>query len=170
MTDISRDELFQLLSSARRRYAIHALYRAGGESDVPSLAAAVARAETGGTATDDLRRVHSSLTATHLPRLAAAGVVEYDGDRVALTPGVRRHGLIGRTRPATNWPLLYGTLGAFVFLLTLALAGGLLPVALVTYEAVTLGAVACVLGLSAVRYLGERRARAPPETFDALVE
>lgn len=170
MTDIPRDELFQLLSSARRRYAIHALYRAGGELDLATLADAVTRTEVGATDPDDVRRVHSSLTTTHLPRLAAAGVVEYDGDRVALSRGVRRHGILGSQTASTRWPLWYGLLGVLVMLSTFAVAVGLVPIGVLSYETVTLGAVAGVLGLSVVRVFEERNARAPARAFDALIE
>jgi hypothetical protein len=170
MTDLSRDELFQLLSSARRRYAIHALYRGGGESTLADLADAVTREETGATAEDDVRRVQASLTATHLPRLAAVGVVEYDGDRIALSREARRCGLLGPAPVPTYWPLLYCALGVLVWTATLGIAAGVVSPGVLSYEAATVVAVAGVVSLVATRVVTERRPRALLDSVDALVE
>lgn len=80
--DISLDELFTLLSSSRRRHVVELLDEQGGEAMFRELTDAVARRETGEPVRYDQRkRVYVSLRQSHLPRLADAGVVEYDRDR-----------------------------------------------------------------------------------------
>ncbi|WP_135829866.1 DUF7344 domain-containing protein [Halorussus halobius] len=77
----SLDELFDVLSAERRRHALYVLYRRTEPTTVRDLADAVA-AECG----VDLARVTADLAHVHLPKLADAGLVEYDreGGTVAL--------------------------------------------------------------------------------------
>jgi DNA-binding transcriptional ArsR family regulator len=86
---LSLDELFDILRNARRRHVVELLDESGGEAEFRDLTDAVARRETGNPVSYDARkRVYVSLRQSHLPRLAEAGVVEYDRDRgtVRATP------------------------------------------------------------------------------------
>ena len=80
------DRSCDLLRSAHRRQVIYAL-REYGPSTADELADAVASGVS-----DERRRVLTSHVHTHLPNLAEADVVEYDGpdDVVALSDGVER--------------------------------------------------------------------------------
>jgi DNA-binding transcriptional ArsR family regulator len=88
-TALSLDELFDILRNARRRHVVELLDEYGGEAEFRELTDAVARRETGAPVSyEERKRVYVSLRQSHLPRLADAGVVEYDRDRgtVRATP------------------------------------------------------------------------------------
>lgn len=71
---LTNDRLFDLLSRRERRQVVELLQDADGPVDLTTLAAHV---ETGGGDAVD-RRTVTSLDHVHLPRLAEAGVVDYD--------------------------------------------------------------------------------------------
>jgi len=79
----SFDDIFDLLSSTRRRYAIYYLQQTpDGVATLDDLTEKVAAWETD-TAADDVpedfgQRVRTSLHHTHLPRLDDANIVDYD--------------------------------------------------------------------------------------------
>lgn len=79
------DRSCKLLGNAYRRRVIYAL-----QKDGPSTAEDLADAVVSAGLADARKRVLASLVHTHLPKLADAGVVEYDGpeDVVALSDGV----------------------------------------------------------------------------------
>jgi hypothetical protein len=88
---ISQDEVFDLLSSPRRRYVLYYLRDTGGEIDLTTLAEEVAAWENE-TAVEDLtqqerKRVYVSLYQTHIPRLVDAGLVDHDTDAGTVTLG-----------------------------------------------------------------------------------
>lgn len=86
---ISRDEVFDLLSSHRRRYALHACKRFDGPVDVSDLVEQVAAWECGKDreelSSDERHRVYTSMQQTHLPAMHRAGIIEYDDRTVELT-------------------------------------------------------------------------------------
>lgn len=81
MTD-ELDTVFSLLSNARRRYAIRYCVEQEGPVDLGELAKHVAAREAGTTmdvvTTDRRTTVYVALYQTHLSKLAAADVVEWD--------------------------------------------------------------------------------------------
>ncbi|ESP89213.1 DUF7344 domain-containing protein, partial [Candidatus Halobonum tyrrellensis] len=86
---------FKLLSNGRRRTAIRCLASASEPVGVADLAESVAaREREDGRAADggdpagaaERRRVAVALGQVHLPKLAAAGAVSYDGGRNVVTP------------------------------------------------------------------------------------
>lgn len=89
---LSRDEVFDLLSNHRRRYAVHAVGQADGPVELSDLAEQVAAWENGKTqseiTSDERHRVYTSMQQTHLPALDRAGVIEYDNGTVTLTGAV----------------------------------------------------------------------------------
>ena len=73
----SPSQLFALLADPRRRYLLYRL-RDGTQCRLSTVARDIASRETTGTASaDSVRAVYLDLYHTHLPRLDAAGVVEY---------------------------------------------------------------------------------------------
>ncbi len=87
----SNDDLYELLSDRRRRYALHYLLQRadadGGEAEpvpVGELAEQVAAWENGKTVEEitsqERKRVYIALYQSHLPRLDDEGLVEYDDD------------------------------------------------------------------------------------------
>jgi len=83
MDSESLDTTFALLSDTRRRYVLYDLSRTNGATSLSELAERVVALETGESPTvvsDERRReVELSLAHVHLPKLADAGVVEFDG-------------------------------------------------------------------------------------------
>lgn len=78
---LTQDVVFDVLSSARRRYVLH-LLKTEGEMELTELAEHVA-AQENDTTVEELtkqqrKRVYVSLYQTHVPKLEDAGLVEYD--------------------------------------------------------------------------------------------
>ena len=81
-TQLSQDDVLDLLSSARRRYVLYLLRNEDDPVALTTLAEQVAAWENDTTVesiTDQERkRVYVSLYQTHIPRLAEVGLVEYN--------------------------------------------------------------------------------------------
>jgi hypothetical protein len=77
---LSDDDRYEILSAARRRAALAVLENEARRLSLRSLASAVAKEEEGVDAEDTraIDRVAVSLHHSHLPKMAAFGVVEYD--------------------------------------------------------------------------------------------
>jgi len=79
---LSRDDVFGLLSSSRRRFLLRYLHQYRGSVPIDELRAELAAWENDTSKeslTDrQLKRVYISLHQTHLPTLEDAGVIDYD--------------------------------------------------------------------------------------------
>jgi hypothetical protein len=90
---LPHDVVFSVLSNRRRRFVIHYLKWADEVATVRELSRQVAAWENDVSVAEldyrQRKRVYTSLHQTHLPKLDAVGVVEYDADRstVALAAG-----------------------------------------------------------------------------------
>jgi hypothetical protein len=187
---LTSDERFKLLSNARRRHVLYRLYRSDGPVDIDDLCRSVTRRELtrtpappggltsdGGTVRSDSEltwdetysRVRASLVGTHLPRLAAAGLVEFDGHRAELAWSVRRDGLFddARRRP---WALIYGLAGLSMWFLIAVVAAGLGPFATLPWGAVAIASTTVAVGLAAGHFRATRRPRRPLDSFEALTD
>lgn len=118
---LSHAEVFNVLSNERRLLVLEYLERREGDRvRLAELVDYVAARETGVESTSDLdpaarKRVYTSLRQFHLPKLAEAGVVDYDGDNaVALTDEgreVRNYvGLVPKDE--LQWSGIYLAVGA----------------------------------------------------------
>ena len=87
---LTTDQVFELLADARRRNAVAALREVDGGTTLGELAeTTAARVDDVGRAavtTDRRERIAVSLHHCHLPKLADAGVVEYDPDESRVVP------------------------------------------------------------------------------------
>lgn len=88
--ELSRDEIFDLLSNSRRRYVISYLLDNPEGTTLQELARAIA-AEENDCAIDDVtkkqqKRVYVSLHQTHVRRLSEVGVIDRDDDRLLAGP------------------------------------------------------------------------------------
>lgn len=83
----SLDTVFTLLSNRRRRCVLYLLAQAEEPVELSELARLVGVYEHGGEtpAPDELKRIYSALYNTHVPKLANAGLVEYDDDGDSIT-------------------------------------------------------------------------------------
>jgi DNA-binding transcriptional ArsR family regulator len=81
---LSRDRVFDILSSPRRRYVLYYLREYGGPVELTDLAEELAAWENDTTVTEispqARKRVYVSLYQTHVPKLDEAGLIEYDSD------------------------------------------------------------------------------------------
>ncbi|MUV86264.1 hypothetical protein GJ631_06675 [Natronomonas sp. CBA1123] len=108
---LSQDAAFDLLSNARRRLALKYLLEQDTPVGIDELAAHVAAVEND-TEIEQLdekqrKRTYVSLYQTHIPKLAKAGVVEYDPDErtVALNgklPTITSY--LSSGDPSDEWP------------------------------------------------------------------
>ncbi|WP_435177722.1 DUF7344 domain-containing protein [Halorussus sp. AFM4] len=87
---LTTDQAFELLADGRRRRAVAALRETDGATTLGDLAEATAARVDGvdraAVPTDRRERVAASLHHCHLPKLADAGVVEYDPDESRVVP------------------------------------------------------------------------------------
>lgn len=82
---LSQDLVFEVLKSPRRRYALYYLRQQNKPVNLSEITEQVAawenRTTTDALESEQRKRVYISLYQTHLPKLADAGVVEYDRNR-----------------------------------------------------------------------------------------
>ncbi|WP_318571112.1 DUF7344 domain-containing protein [Salinigranum marinum] len=174
---LTRDLVFDLLSSPRRRYLIYYLRTEGRTVKLTELADEVAAWEYESPVEDldkqQRKRVYVSLYQTHVPKLAEAGLIEYDPDTGEITPTYRLRDvdsyLPNGDEPEVRWELIYLLLvGVSVVLLAVATLGAapgedvlIVPVGLVI---LLLFAVT-----AAVHYYVVRVANGVPENFTWLL-
>lgn len=90
-TEVSEDELFDVLANQRRRFAVHLLKREGeGSVAIGDMADQIAAWENGIDTTEitgnERKRVYTALQQSHLPKMDEAGVVEFNKDRGLIEP------------------------------------------------------------------------------------
>lgn len=92
-TEISQEQIFEVLQSPRRRYALYYLLREGDAVDLSALATHVAAWEHD-TPLDELttqqrKRVYISLYQTHIPKLEEVGLLDYNREAGTIHPSHR---------------------------------------------------------------------------------
>ena len=114
---LSAEDIYEILSNRRRRYAIHYLKQVGEPVDISTLAEQVAAWEND-KSVDELRsqerkRVYISLYQSHLPTLGKRGLVAYDEDRgvVELTGPIASADVYLEVVAGRNVPWSYFYLG-----------------------------------------------------------
>lgn len=172
---ISKDAIFEVLSSGRRRLLLYHLYRRGGQAGLRNLAEDAAAVEFGEPLDEDqIKRIYIAFYQTHVPKLEDVGFVSYEPDDqlVTLEDDVIQ---IARVLPEETsaghpWPMYY----LAVAVLGLAAAG------LAYWEVGTLGALfvgpslAVVLSillvlLTLVYYMERRRRRSDLSFLEDIV-
>jgi len=87
---LSEDDVFEVLSNPRRRYAVHVLKDEDEPTEIGPLAEQVAAWENEIEVPDvshaQRKRVYTALQQSHLPKMEEAGVVEFDKDRGVIEP------------------------------------------------------------------------------------
>jgi DNA-binding transcriptional ArsR family regulator len=82
---LSKDTVFELVQNQRRRDALSYLERRDGEATLGEMAEHIAAKENGvaveSLSSSQRKRVYIGLYQCHLPKLADAGVVDFDKDR-----------------------------------------------------------------------------------------
>jgi hypothetical protein len=89
-TELSEDELFDVLSNQRRRFAVHLLKHEEESLEIGDMAEQIAAWENGiDTAEitgDERKRVYTALQQSHLPKMDRAGVVKFNKNRGVIEP------------------------------------------------------------------------------------
>lgn len=140
-SDFTRDDVLEVLSNQRRRYATHYLKRRGGEPvAVSELTDWVASWENGkeidALTHRERKRVRNALRQFHLPKMAEYGFVEYDSQRgiIELTEAASDadfyvDSLTGRDIP---WGVYYLGLSAVSVVCLLGIWAGAYPFSLLS--------------------------------------
>ncbi len=157
--ELSRDLVFDILSSPRRRYMLYYLHRAGDPVSIQELSARIAAWEND-VPVDELtsqqqKRVYVSLYQTHIPKLEEAGIAEYDQEEgtVRLTSRVEQMDeyLADSDERAIPWELIY--LGLALVSTALFLGVAFEVGALATVSLIAVGiAVSVAFGLVALAH------------------
>lgn len=161
-TQLDQDVVFDILSSARRRYAISILNRRGEPMELTELAEEIAALE-GDTTVEDLtkqqrKRVYVSLYQTHVPKMEEVGIVTYDQDdgTVALAEGVDAVDEFLTEPDATrHWPNYYLALSLVAGAVLVVTIFDVGPFAAVSDALVAGLTVLAFLALTAVQYAME---------------
>ena len=89
-TELSEDELFDVLSNRRRRFAVHLLKQESETVEIGDMAEQIAAWEndidTAELTGSERKRVYTALQQSHLPKMDRAGVVEFNKDRGVIEP------------------------------------------------------------------------------------
>ena len=167
-TDISEDDLYEVLANRRRRFAVHLLKRESEDSvEIGEMAERIAawenEVEVAEITGSDRKRVYTALQQSHLPKVDDAGVVKFDKDRGTVEPTPALEGVDlymdvveGRDIP---WSEYYLGLSGIAVALTAAVWAGAWPFTLLPDTAWTL-AIAVAFAFSAAThyyYSGEMR-------------
>ncbi len=146
-TTHSKSELFSILSSHRRRYAIHICKREEGPVSLSDLAEHVAAweldKERAELTSAERKRIYTSLQQTHLPTLAESGIIEYDGREAELTEEAQRLEVYLDVVPGDSvpWATYYLGLSGIALCVIVGLWTGLVPTHLVPELAWMMGVV-----------------------------
>ncbi len=87
---LNEADLFELLSNQRRRVIFDELLGRNGDIEIGTLAQEIAAIEDDvpveTVSSADRKRVYTALHQSHLPKMAEAGVIEFDSDRGTIEP------------------------------------------------------------------------------------
>lgn len=131
-TELSEDDVFEMLSNRRRRFVIHALKHAEGAVGIAELSTDVTAWELdvdpSEVTYDDRRNVYTTLKRTHLPKLEEKNVVTVDEDtcRVEPTPALENLDIYVEVLSSREvpWSLYYAGLAGVATALLLAVSTG----------------------------------------------
>lgn len=112
---LSEDLIFDVLKNRRRRYTLHFLKRQDRPVELSELAEQVAAWENDKTVAElnanERKSVYTSLYQTHLPKLADAGIVEYNRNRGVVELSENAAQLEGYLAPQDPFPWVKYYLG-----------------------------------------------------------
>ncbi|WP_254663081.1 hypothetical protein [Haladaptatus sp. W1] len=154
-TELSKDKIFHLLQTPRRRHVLRYLKGRDGTVEMRDLAEQVAAWENDTTVqaltSDERQRVYIPLYQSHLPKLDEEGIIDYDQSRgtvkrtkladqldryLSVEAEETDHEEIGREPP---WEFYYLSVSTFS---TIVLAGAVLGIpVLATLPSVAIGGV-----------------------------
>lgn len=161
--ECSQEEIFDVLSSHRRRYAWRCCRNADSALELGDVAEQVAAWENDkpvdAITSSERKRVYTSLQQTHLPKMDEVGIVEFDGGTVALSEAAEKHDVFLDVVPEddVSWGEYYlGLSGLSGVILALVWAGAY-PSVLPALGWATL--VVVIFGISAAVHTYKSRQR-----------
>lgn len=169
--DVDRDEIFEILSSSRRRRTLYHLHERGGHADLPDIAHDIAIDEHGDPVPDHVeKRLYISLYQTHVPKLEDTGMIEYDPESREITLTDRIHEISRLTdgnegTESESWITIYAGCAILGVILIGGIVVDLIPVP-VEWAALLL-AVVFLLIAGTQWYVLRRRAK--PSSFPELL-
>ena len=170
---LTSDTVFELLSSKRRRMVLFYLRQRGEPTTVNELARQIASMENEVPAEDltsqQQKRVYVSLYQTHLPKLDAMGVIDYDKDEGTVGLNERAADIDTYLSPASDdgypWQMHYLAVAVASIAVLLLAALGVPGFAAVPPLLLGIGVTLAFGMIALAHYLTLRRARReiPPE-------
>ena len=159
-TEITQDEIFDLLSNPRRRYVINYLLRENRPVSIQELSKELATWEFDvdeDQLTDQQeKRIYVALYQTHIPKLEDVGVIDYDDDAslVELTDQARQLQPYVEETPEQQrrWPWYYLLITAVGLLLYAGVQFGIPPVDTLSSFQVGLATVLAFAALALYHY------------------
>jgi len=86
---LTRNEIYEILSNARRRYALHAIKNEDGITELSDVAEQVAAWENDKPVSEitssERHLAYSSIQQNHIPKLEGTGVITHDSGAIELT-------------------------------------------------------------------------------------
>jgi len=169
---LSRDQVFDILSSPRRRYVLYYLREYGGPVELTDLAEKLAAWEND-TTVEELppqarKRVYVSLYQTHVPKLQEAGLIEYDSDSGELWLAEANSVVdpyIGDGETERPWYLYYLALALSSGVLLLTVLAGVVQLPLSATVGVVFGAFLLLTAIHTTVAIRERENGAEFEEF-----
>ena len=162
--ELTRDQMFDILSSSRRRYTLYYLRQQREPVQLTDLAEELAAWEND-TTVEELssqarKRVYVSLYQTHAPKLQEAGLITYDADtgEIALredAPEVEP--FISNGDDESKWYQYYGVVALLNALLLLGAIIGIPPLNAISPLVIGLVVISSFLVLSITHAITRRR-------------
>lgn len=153
----SKSEIFDLVSSERRRLAIHYCKEHDDPVELADLAEYVAsrelEKEVSALTSDERKRVYTSLQQTHLPRLERAGMITDDRGTIELTDNIADLEIYLDIVPKNSvpWGIYYLGLSVISALILGLVYVDILPTATIS-EIGWAAVILAVFGLSAIAH------------------
>lgn len=132
-SSLSRDDVYEILSNPRRRYALHYLKHGNEETDLSTLAEQVAAWENekplSEVTSKERHLVYTSMQQNHLPKLERAGIITHDSGDIELTEEAESLDVYLDIVPENSipWAEYYLGLGAVAAALVAAVWVGVFP-------------------------------------------
>lgn len=149
-SDISKDEIFDLISNPRRRYILRYARSIDDETfTLSDLAEQVAAWElekdVDELTANERKTVYTSLQQTHLPRLESAGMITIENGQIAMTDRVQQLNIYLDIVPENSipWSVYYFGISIFAGIIVAALWADVLP----TDPLPELGYIAAIVGM-----------------------
>lgn len=174
---LSQDLIFDVLSSARRRYVLYYLREHGGRAEVTELASQIAAWEydrdVEELTSQQEKRVYVSLYQTHIPKLADIGIVDYDQDAGVVELTDRAEDVEVFFSPDADqeqpWQLYYLGLAALSGLVLSLIVLGVPPLGALDARLVALVVVVAFGALALAHYVvGMRQEDRSPDELEEL--